>query len=78
MYGHNSASTNVAFKPDGDKHESIVYFEPMSGTPLQAQSRIQLNVNAWIDRIKIDEEGATAYEENPMIDFRLTRVCFFF
>lgn len=61
MYGHNFASTNVAFKPDGDKHESTVYFEPITGTPLQAQSRIQLNVNAWIDRIKIDSDGATEY-----------------
>lgn len=62
MYGHNSTSTNVAFSPDADKHESTIYFEPTTGTPLKAQLRIQLNTNAWIDRIKIDENNATEYE----------------
>jgi hypothetical protein len=62
MYGHNSSSTNVAFKPDMDKHESTIYFEPLSGTPIKAQLRIQLNVNAWIDRIKVDDDGATEYD----------------
>jgi len=59
MYGHNSSYTNVAFKPDADKHESTIYFEPLTGTPIKAQLRIQLNTNAWIDRIKIDENNAT-------------------
>jgi len=62
MYGHDSSSTNVAFQPDFDKHESRIYFEPLSGTPLRAELRIQLNTNAWIDRIKIDENNATEYE----------------
>lgn len=59
MYGHNSSTTNVAFTPDFDKHESAIYFEPLTGTPLKAQLRIQMNVNAWIDRIKVDERGAS-------------------
>jgi len=59
LYGHNSSLTNVAFTPDFDKHESTIYFEPLSGTPIKAQLRIQLNVNAWIDRIKVDDDGAT-------------------
>ncbi|CAF0950770.1 unnamed protein product [Adineta ricciae] len=59
MYGHNSSATNVAFTPDADKHESTIYFEPLSGTPLLAQLRIQLNANAWIDRIKVSEDGTT-------------------
>jgi hypothetical protein len=59
LYGHNSSLTNVAFTPDFDKHESTIYFEPISGTPIKAQLRIQLNVNAWIDRIKVDDDGAT-------------------
>jgi len=59
MYGHNSSSANVAFTPDIEKHESTIYFEPISGTPIRAQLRIQLNTNAWIDRIKIDENNAT-------------------
>lgn len=59
MYGHDSSSTNVAFTPDATRHESTIYFEPMTGTPLQAQSRIQLNVNAWIDRIKLNDDGST-------------------
>jgi hypothetical protein len=62
MYGHNSTGTNVAFTPDFDKHESTIYFEPLSGTPLRAQLRIQLNANAWIDRIRITDDGATEYE----------------
>ena len=64
MYGHNSSSLNVAFKPDMDKHETTIYFEPLSGTPVLARLRIQLNTNAWIDRVKItDENGATEYEK---------------
>jgi hypothetical protein len=59
MYGHDSKSTNVAFTPDQDKHESAVYFEPLTGTPIQAQSRIQLNVNAWIDRVQVNDDGST-------------------
>ncbi|CAF4731985.1 unnamed protein product [Rotaria sp. Silwood1] len=59
MYGHNSSSTNVAFDPDIHKHESTIYFEPLSGTPIRAHLRIQLNTNAMIDRIKVDEFGAT-------------------
>ncbi|CAF0881508.1 unnamed protein product [Rotaria sordida] len=59
MYGHNSSSTNVAFKPDFHKHESTIYFEPLTGTPIKAQLRIQLNTNAWIDRIRINDLGAT-------------------
>ncbi|CAF1110769.1 unnamed protein product [Rotaria sp. Silwood1] len=59
MYGHNSSSTNVAFDPDIHKHESTIYFEPLSGTPIRAHLRIQLNSNAWIDRIKVNEFGAT-------------------
>jgi hypothetical protein len=59
MYGHNFTGTNVAFTPDFDKHESTIYFEPLSGTPLRAQLRIQLNANAWIDRIRITDDGAT-------------------
>jgi hypothetical protein len=62
MYGHNSSSVNVAFTPDADKHESTIYFEPLSGTPIRAQLRIQLNTNAWIDRIKINENNETEYE----------------
>lgn len=62
MYGHDSSSTKVAFTPDFDKHESTIYFEPITGTPLRAQLRIQLNTNAWIDRIKVDENNGTEYE----------------
>jgi len=44
---------------NSDQHESTIYFEPISGTPFRAQLRIQLNVNAWIDRITLDDDGAT-------------------
>jgi len=59
MYGHNSNSTGVAFHPDFTKHESTIYFEPLTGTPIRAQLRIQLNVNAWIDRVRVNENNAT-------------------
>ena len=62
MYGHNSSSINVAFNPDFDKHESAIYFEPLSGTPLKAQLRIQLNANAWINRIIVHNDNSTEYE----------------
>ena len=62
MYGHNFSSTNIDFKPDFNKHESTIYFEPISGTPIRAQLRIQLSTNAWIDRLKLNEDGSTEYE----------------
>lgn len=57
MYGGNHSLTNVAFEPDFDKHESTIYFEPLTGSPIRAQLRIQLNVNAWIDRIRVENDG---------------------
>ncbi|CAF1002188.1 unnamed protein product [Didymodactylos carnosus] len=42
---------------DKDKHESTIYFEPITGTPIKAQLRIQLNTNTYIDRIKVDRYG---------------------
>ncbi|CAF1099743.1 unnamed protein product [Adineta ricciae] len=59
FYGHNSSSTNVNFHPNFDKHESTIYFEPISGTPVRAQLRIQLSTNAWIDRLKLNQDGST-------------------
>ncbi|CAF3314631.1 unnamed protein product [Rotaria socialis] len=57
MYGHNSSATNVAFTPDAEKHESAIYFEPTTGTPIRGRTRIQMNVNALIDRIKYNKRG---------------------
>jgi hypothetical protein len=59
MYGHNSSSLNVNFQPNFDQHESTIYFEPISGTPIRAQLRIQLNTNAWIDRLILHADGST-------------------
>ncbi|CAF2766529.1 unnamed protein product [Rotaria sp. Silwood2] len=59
FYGHNSSSTNVNFKPDFHQHESTIYFEPLTGAPVRAQLRIQLNTNAWIDRLKLNADGST-------------------
>ncbi|CAF1522676.1 unnamed protein product [Adineta steineri] len=36
-------------KPSSDKHDSTVYFEPYTGTLLQATIRMQLNVEVMID-----------------------------
>jgi len=49
----------VNFRPEEDKHESTIYFEPISGTPIRAQLRIQLSTSAWIDRLKINPDGST-------------------
>ncbi|CAF0981832.1 unnamed protein product [Rotaria sp. Silwood1] len=59
FYGHNSTWTNVNFKPDFHQHESTIYFEPLTGTPIRAHLRIQLNTNAWIDRLKLNPDGST-------------------
>ncbi|UJR09125.1 hypothetical protein I4U23_013372 [Adineta vaga] len=59
MYGHNSSLTNINFQPDFNKHESTIYFEPISGTPVRAQLRIQLSTNAWIDRLRLNPDGST-------------------
>jgi hypothetical protein len=63
LYGHDSSWTNVAFESNREKHESTIYFEPISGTPIQAQMRIQLNTRAYIDRLKLNQDGSTEYDE---------------
>ncbi|CAF1598573.1 unnamed protein product [Didymodactylos carnosus] len=53
FYGHNSSQFNInGFSPEREKHESMIYFEPYSGTPVKAHHRIQLNVNAFVDTFK--------------------------
>ncbi|CAF0984599.1 unnamed protein product [Adineta ricciae] len=46
------------FQPSADAHDSVVYFEPYSGTPLKASFRMQLNVAASIDPARKEEDGA--------------------
>lgn len=46
------------FTPTHDKHEALIYFEPYSGTPLRAHHRLQLNIDAMIDPMKIPEYEA--------------------
>ena len=59
LYGHNASASNVAFRPNFEQHESTIYFEPVSGTPIRAQMRIQLSTNAYIDRLKLKDDGST-------------------
>jgi hypothetical protein len=46
------------FIPNSDKHDSVICFEPYSGTPFKANLRIQLNVDAMIDPMKYSEYGS--------------------
>ena len=62
FYGHKSLFTNVNFKPNFHQHESTIYFEPLSGTPIRAQLRIQLSANVLIDRLQLNQDGSTQYE----------------
>lgn len=45
------------FNASADKHDSVIYFEPNTGTPIQATYRIQLNVAAKVDPMKLDADG---------------------
>ena len=45
------------FTPTRDKHEALIYFEPYSGTPVRAHHRVQLNIDAIIDPVKLSEDG---------------------
>jgi hypothetical protein len=44
--------------PTSDKHDSVVYFEPYTGTPFKASFRMQLNINATIDPMRESEYGS--------------------
>ena len=46
------------FRPTRDEHEAFIYFEPYSGTPLRAHHRIQLNVDALIDPMRVSDYGS--------------------
>jgi hypothetical protein len=41
-----------------DKHDSVLYFEPLTGTPFKASYRMQLNIDATIDPMKESEYGS--------------------
>ncbi|CAF5043240.1 unnamed protein product [Rotaria sp. Silwood1] len=43
------------FTPTHDQHETLMYFEPYSGTPLRAHHRLQLNIEVIIDPMKESE-----------------------
>ena len=46
------------YRPTRDQHEALIYFDPYSGTPLRAHHRVQLNINALIDPMRvIDDES---------------------
>ena len=45
----------AGFTPSREQHEALIYFEPYSGTPLRAHHRVQMNVNAWVDPMRVSE-----------------------
>ena len=45
------------FQPSADKHDSVIYFEPYTGTPIQATYRIQMNIEAIIDPMTMSDDG---------------------
>ncbi|CAF0725751.1 unnamed protein product [Didymodactylos carnosus] len=58
FYGHNSSKFNIhGFAPEKEKHDSMLYFEPYTGTPVKAHHRIQMNVNPYIDTYKQNRDG---------------------
>jgi len=50
------------FTPERDRHESIIYFEPYSGTPIRAHHRVQLNIDAMIDPMRRSSDDETQLE----------------
>jgi len=46
------------FKSIKDKHDSVLYFEPLTGTPFKASYRMQLNIDATIDPMRQLEDGS--------------------
>jgi hypothetical protein len=54
------------FTPNKDKHDSFIYFEPYSGTPFKVLLRIQVNIEATIDPMKLsdDETGELKPKKN--------------
>jgi hypothetical protein len=60
FYGSNEKTIeemNVeGFTPNKDKHDSFIYFEPYSGTPVKVVFRLQVNIEATIDPMKLSEE----------------------
>ncbi|CAF1351884.1 unnamed protein product [Adineta steineri] len=68
FYGSNNETIekmNIqGFKPSSDKHDSTVYFEPYTGTPLEASFRMQLNIDATIDPMRKSENGLDLEPKN--------------
>ncbi|CAF3763301.1 unnamed protein product [Rotaria magnacalcarata] len=62
FYGSSSETihrTNInGFKPESGNHDSYIYFELYSGTPLKAVYRMQLNIEAIIDPMKQSKNGS--------------------
>jgi hypothetical protein len=45
------------FTPTSEKHDSFIYFEPLTGTPFKASYRMQLNIEATIDPVNQLDTG---------------------
>ena len=59
------AEMNVeGFAPSADKHDSVVYFEPTTGTPFEATFRMQLNVEVTIDPMRQLDDGSELESAN--------------
>lgn len=39
--------------PNREQHEALIYFDPYSGTPLRAHHRLQINIDAMIDPMRV-------------------------
>jgi hypothetical protein len=46
------------FTPTSDKHDSVVYFEPYTGSPFKASFRMQLNIDVFVDPMQESEYGS--------------------
>ena len=59
FYGADNETTEdlkiEGFNASKEKHDSFLFFEPYTGTPIKAVYRMQLNINANIDPVKLTE-----------------------
>jgi hypothetical protein len=61
FYGASNETMNEmnidGFTPTRDKHDSFIYFEPYSGTPVKVLFRMQVNIDAIIDPMRQSDEN---------------------
>ena len=60
--------------PNENEHDSVIYFEPNTGTPIQGIYRIQLNLNTLINPLKLSDDETEWEKTSGRGVFRLLPV----